>query len=137
MKNDPSGRISSVDVYIDTLSSPARELMIQLRDTIRHTAPEATELISYGMPAFRMGKILAYYAAHKAHIGFYPASTLTMQVFREELDGYKTSKGGIQFPFIKGIPKELVDRIIRFRLTELEEQAAEKKRNAKNRQRKS
>jgi uncharacterized protein YdhG (YjbR/CyaY superfamily) len=130
MKNDPLNQISSVDVYIDSLSSPAREFIIRLRETIRLTAPEAAELISYGMPAFRMGKILVYYAAHKAHIGLYPASTTVMQVFREELAGYETSKGAIRFPFDKGIPTELVERIIRFRLTELEEQAAEKKRRA-------
>jgi len=120
----------TVPDYIDNQPEKARELLKRLRDSIKLTAPEAAELISYGMPAFRMGKILVYYAAHKAHIGFYPASTTVMQVFREELAGYETSKGAIRFPFDKGIPTELVERIIRFRLTELEEQAAEKKRRA-------
>lgn len=111
-------KFNTVDEYIAAQPGKVKILLEKLRMTIKHAAPEATELISYNMPAFKTGRILAYYAAHKAHIGFYPASTVIMQVFADDLKEYNTSKGGMQFPFEKGIPEALVIKIILYRVAE-------------------
>jgi uncharacterized protein YdhG (YjbR/CyaY superfamily) len=93
-----------------------------LRKTIKEAAPQAEELISYNIPAFKQNGVLVYYAAYKNHIGFYPTSS-PMKVFKKELANYKTSKGAIQFPIEKAIPKTLVSRIVKYRVKENLEKA--------------
>jgi uncharacterized protein YdhG (YjbR/CyaY superfamily) len=86
-----------------------------LRTIIKEVAKDCMETISYNMPAFKLKKILVYYAAYKNHIGFYPTSQPII-AFEEELKPYKTSKGAIQFPLDKVFPKELIQRIVKFRM---------------------
>jgi uncharacterized protein YdhG (YjbR/CyaY superfamily) len=74
-------------------------------------------LISYNMPAFKFqGKILVYYAAHTEHIGFYPGGSIMIDLFKEDLANYKTSKGTVQFPLDKKIPICLVKNIIKYKV---------------------
>jgi len=72
--------------------------------------------------------MLVYYAAYKHHIGLYPTSS-PMKAFKKELAGYKTSKGAIQFPIEKKIPKTLVKNIVKFRLKENLEKVKLKAKN--------
>ena len=123
-------KFKTIDEYHATVSESLRPLLEELRETIRSAAPTAEEVISYNMPAFRQNGVLVYYAACKGHIGFYPTAS-PMQVFQKELQDYKTSKGAIQFPFDKGIPKNLVKKIVAFRIKETEEKAALKKQKQK------
>lgn len=118
MENSLSKKYTTVDEYIAAQPENAAKLLKQMRELIRQAAPQAKELVSYNMPAFKTGRMLVYYAAHKAHIGFYPASVVAMNAFAPELTEYKTSKGAIQFPFEKGIPEALVENIVRYRLDE-------------------
>jgi uncharacterized protein YdhG (YjbR/CyaY superfamily) len=118
MENALSRKYTTVDEYIAAQPENAAILLKQMRELIRQAAPQAKELVSYNMPAFKTGRMLVYYAAHKAHIGFYPASVVAMNAFAPELTEYKTSKGAIQFPFEKGIPEALVGNIVRYRLDE-------------------
>jgi len=118
MENSLSKKYTTVDEYIAAQPENAAKLLKQMRELIRQAAPQAKELVSYNMPAFKTGRMLVYYAAHKAHIGFYPASVVAMNAFAPELADYKTSKGAIQFPFEKGIPEALVGNIVRYRLDE-------------------
>ncbi len=98
----------TIDEYIATLSEPHNTRLQSLREAIKSAAPEAVEMISYNMPAFRIyGKILVYFAAHTNHIGFYPAETAVIGLFKEELARYNTSKGTIQFQLDKPIPAGL------------------------------
>ncbi len=120
MENSISNKFSTVDEYIAAQPEKARALLQAMRSLIKNAAPQAAELISYNMPAFKTGRMLVYYAAHKAHIGFYPASVVAMNAFAPELADYKTSKGAIQFPFENGIPEALVEKIVRYRLDENE-----------------
>jgi uncharacterized protein YdhG (YjbR/CyaY superfamily) len=120
MDNATQTKFTSVDEYIFAQPEKAQALLQVMRIAIKKTAPQAQELISYNMPAFKTGRMLVYYAAHKAHIGFYPASVVAMNAFAAELTDYKTSKGAIQFPFEKGIPEALVEKIVRYRLDENE-----------------
>lgn len=108
----------SIDQYIVSCDTHAAAKLQQLREIIQRAAPAAEEVISYGMPAFRQGKILVYFAANKSHIGFYPTAS-PIEVFREELKAYKTSKGAIQFPMDQKLPILLIKRIVKFRLSQV------------------
>lgn len=107
----------TVDEYIAFFPNNLQIKLQELRQTIRESAPDAEEVISYGMPAYRLSGILVYFAAFKKHIGFYPTSS-GIEAFREELSDYETSKGTIRFPLNKPIPLELVTKIVKFRVDE-------------------
>jgi uncharacterized protein YdhG (YjbR/CyaY superfamily) len=110
-------RFTTVEEYISGFPAKTKALLKEMRKLIKATAPGAEEVISYNMPAFKLNGMLVYYAGNKAHIGFYPTSS-PIRVFKEELSGYKTSKGAIQFPIETGIPASLVKKIVKFRIKE-------------------
>lgn len=119
-------KFKTIDEYHAAMPESVQRLLQQLRETVRAAAPKAEEVISYNMPAFRQQGVLIYYAAWKEHIGFYPAGA-PLAAFAEDLKDYKTSKGAIQFPLEKGIPKKLVKKIVAYRVKQNEEKAALKK----------
>ena len=123
---DTGTKFKTVEEYFSTQSPDVRDDLEDLRKTIKQAAPKAEEVISYNMPAIKQGKVIVYYAAHKEHIGFYPTSS-PMMVFKDQLAEYKTSKGAIQFPIDKPIPKKLVKDIVRYRLTQVQEKEINKK----------
>jgi uncharacterized protein YdhG (YjbR/CyaY superfamily) len=108
---------SSIDEYIDGYPAGIQVLLQQMRATIHQAAPTAVETIGYMMPAFRLKGILVYFAAFKAHIGFYPTSS-GIAAFEKELAPYKSSKGAVQFPYDKPLPLTLIAKIVRFRVKE-------------------
>ena len=105
----------TVDEYFSTFPKNVKNILTELRKTIKLAAPEAEELISYNMPAFKLNGILVYYAAYKKHIGFYPTSS-GIEAFKNELTGYKWANGSIQFPLDKPLPLELIIKIVIFRV---------------------
>ena len=109
----------TVDEYFSALPEDVRDALGGLRKIIRQAAPQAQEVISYNMPAFKCNGMLVWYAAHKGHVGLYPRPSAIL-AFKRELAGYKTSKGAIQFPLEKAIPTNLVRKILKFRLRENE-----------------
>lgn len=116
---------TGIDAYILSQPKEVWNLLQHLRKAIAEAAPGAEEVISYGMPAFKQGKVLVYFAANKKHIGFYPTSSPIVH-FANELKGYKTSKGAIQFPLDKPLPLTLIKKITRFRLKEMNEKRSSK-----------
>lgn len=110
---------SSIDEYIADFPEPVAARLRQIRDCIRQLAPNATETISYNMPAFKQKKVLVYFAAYKNHIGFY-ALPGGNAAFQQELLRYKTGKGSIQFPLDEDLPLDLIRKILIFRLEEVE-----------------
>ena len=108
---------SNFDEYIAIFPNEVQRLLQQMRLIIKETAPEATEVISYGMPAFKLNGVLVWFAAYSKHIGFYPHSS-GIEAFKKEISTYKSSKGAIQFPLDKPLPTELISEIVRFRLNE-------------------
>jgi uncharacterized protein YdeI (YjbR/CyaY-like superfamily) len=116
-------KFKTVDEYFAALPKDVRDILQGLRTTIRQAAPQAEETISYSMPAFKWKGILVWYAAHTGHVGFYPKSAAIV-AFKDELAGYKTSKGAIQFPIEKRIPTNLVKKIVKFRIQENEQRTA-------------
>jgi len=101
----------------------------KVRETIRKTAPNAEEAVSYQMPAFKLnGKVLVYFAAWENHIGFYALPSGTA-AFKKELLKYKVAKGSIQFPMDEPLPLHLIQKIVKYRVKEnLEREKAKKKK---------
>jgi uncharacterized protein YdhG (YjbR/CyaY superfamily) len=110
-------KFSNPDEYIATFPANVQEILQKIRTTIKKTAPNAEEVISYQMPAFKLNGMLVWYAANKEHIGFYPTAS-PIKVFKKELANYKTSKGAIRFPIEQAVPLELIKDIVRFRINE-------------------
>lgn len=122
--------VKDIDEYILQYPDEVQEKLQQLRAVIKQVAPEAEETISYAMPAFKLkGRILVYFAGHKNHIGFYPASS-GISNFEKELAGYHTSKGTVQLPLNKPLPLELISRIVEFRVMENLQKAEVKKKRS-------
>ena len=108
---------TTVDEYIMQFPQELQEVLQQLRKTIRASAPEAEERISYQMPAYYYKGNLVYFAAFKKHIGFYPTPS-GIEAFKDELTGFKQSKGTVQFPAGKPLPFDLISRIVKYRVEE-------------------
>jgi len=106
-----------IDTYIANFPADVQLLLEQVRATIRKAAPDAVEVISYQMPAFKQNGILVWFAAYANHIGFYPAAS-GIEAFKKEFTGYKWSKGAVQFPVDSPMPLDLISRIVAFRLAE-------------------
>jgi len=108
---------ASIDDYLAQVESDEhRTALERLRSIIREEAPDAQEGISYGMPVFKQNGALVYFASFKKHCSFFATSTTGN--FSDELKGFKTSKGTIQFTAENQIPEDLVRRIVRARLAE-------------------
>ena len=107
----------NIDEYISTYPENIQAILENIRRTIQAAAPEAVESISYGMPVFKFKGVLAYFAAYKKHIGFYPTPA-GIEAFETELAKYKTGKGTLQFPLSQPIPYELITNIVHFRVIE-------------------
>lgn len=105
----------SVDEYIASQPKAVRSVLQRVRSVIRKALPEAEEVISYQIPAFRLhGRIVLYFAAWKEHYSIYPALDVAA-VFKDELVRYKVSKGTIRFPLSEPVPVKLIERIAKFR----------------------
>jgi uncharacterized protein YdhG (YjbR/CyaY superfamily) len=117
---------STIDEYMRAFPRGVQKKLSDLRTTIRRAAPDAVEKIAYRMPTFFQKKNLVHFAAYEHHIGFYPTPSAIV-AFRDELSGYVTSKGAIQFPIGEPLPLELVSRIVKFRVAENEAKAAVRK----------
>jgi uncharacterized protein YdhG (YjbR/CyaY superfamily) len=107
----------SVDAYIASFPAEVQTLLQQMRSAIKQAAPDAEEIISYGIPAFRFKGMLVWFAAHTNHIGLYPRGS-GIEEFAVQLKGYKVSKGTIQFPLDRPVPLELIGKIVQFRVEE-------------------
>ncbi len=108
---------ATIDAYIAGFPPEVRARLDSIRQAVRRIAPEATEKISYRIPTFALSGNLVHFAAFAHHIGFYPGSAAII-AFADELAGYRTSKGTIQFPANAPIPLALVERIVAFRVQE-------------------
>ncbi|MDD4516153.1 DUF1801 domain-containing protein [Massilibacteroides sp.] len=117
--NEQKPKTETIDQYISEFSEDIQAIMQHVRQTILDAAPEAKETISWGMPTFKVKKILVQFAGHKQHLGFYPWPE-TIEAFKDKLTSHKTSKGGIQFPYNRPIPLELISEMVRFRLKTLQ-----------------
>ena len=108
--------LKTVDGYLARLPKEDRRALENVRKTIRKTAPEAEELLSYGMPAFKYhNRILAYYAAFKDHLSLFTAPQI-LNDYKKKLKAYKLSKGTIRFTVEKPLPAGIVRQIIKAKM---------------------
>jgi uncharacterized protein YdhG (YjbR/CyaY superfamily) len=106
-----------IDEYISGYPIETQKLLEQLRATIRKVAPQAEEVISYAMPAFKWNGMLVWFAGYSKHIGFYPGAS-GIKAFKKELSIYKGAKGSVQFPLDKPLPLRVITKIVKFRVNE-------------------
>jgi uncharacterized protein YdhG (YjbR/CyaY superfamily) len=105
-----------IDEYLESVPEPARTTLNKIRAVIRSAAPpEATETISYRIPAFKYKGMLLCFAAFSDHCSLFPGADI-METFKDELKGYRTSKGTIQFPPEKPLPAMLLKKIVKARV---------------------
>jgi uncharacterized protein YdhG (YjbR/CyaY superfamily) len=112
-----SSDVTTIDQYIQGFPGDVQAKLSELRSTIRKSAPQATEKISYGVPTFELNGNLVHFAAFKRHIGFYPAPSGIAR-FEKELKPYKSAKGSVQFPLDQPLPLQLIAKIVEFRVGE-------------------
>ena len=118
---------NSIQEYFSWFPPEIQAKLQQMREILQQALPEAEEVISYHMPAFKTTEMLVYYAAAKSHLGFYPTSSGVIN-FKEELASYVTSRGAIQFPYGEDLPEQLIVAIAQFRALEAVDRAASKKK---------
>ena len=110
---------ASVDDYLAEVGEPKRTTLQALRRTILELLPDATETISYGMPAYKLrGKTVAGFAAFKNHLSYLPHSGSVLAQLPDVLQEYESTKGSLHFAVDQPLPRELVRRLLNARLAE-------------------
>jgi len=105
-----------VDEYLATVPEPARSTLNRMRATIRSAVPpEATEVISYRMPAFKHNQVLVWFAAFSDHCSLFPTAAV-IEKFKNELKSFSTSKGTLHFPTNKPLPTALIRKLVKARV---------------------
>jgi len=128
MKKATSGRRSSaaknkvtpkdVEEYLARVPEPARSTFSKLRAAVRSAVPaEATEIISYGIPAFKLKRVLVWFAAFSNHCSLFPTAAV-IDAFKNELKAFSTSKGTIHFPTDKSLPDPLIKKLVKARVAQ-------------------
>jgi uncharacterized protein YdhG (YjbR/CyaY superfamily) len=115
-----TGAPKNVDEYLAAVPEPARGTLNKMRAAIRSAVPpDATETISYGMPAFKYKGVLVWFAAFSNHCSFFPTA-FVIEAFKDELKGFSTTKGTIHFPTNKPLPTTLVKKLVKARVGQIE-----------------
>lgn len=121
-------KAQNVDEYITGFPQETQKALEDVRATIKKAAPEAEEMISYAIAAFKLnGRGLIHYAGNKNHIGLYPVPAGDDE-FRKEISVYKSGKSTIQFPLSKPMPLDLITKIAKFRIAENSQKLKVKKK---------
>ncbi len=119
-----------IDRYISQFPANVQAILEKVRTTISQAAPEAKEIISYQMPAFKQHGMLVYFAAWKKHIGLYPPISGDKALIKA-IARYAGEKGNLQFPLDEPIPYDLIERIVKLRVKQDMEKAAAKRKKRK------
>ena len=110
-------KAKTIKQYIKLFPKETQKKLTELHLTIKQSAPQAQEKISYQMPTFYWHGNLVHFAGYKNHIGFYPAPS-GIKAFKKELAKYKSSKGSVQFPLDEKLPLALIKKIVKYRVKE-------------------
>ena len=132
----PGRKPESVDAYVSGFPPDVQTILGRLRTTVRSLLPDARETISYGIPTYKRNGAVVYFAAFKAHIGFYPPvrgdAALEKAVAR-----YAGDKGNLRFPLDEPMPLALIERIVKLRVKQDAEKAEAKRKKSTPTARKS
>lgn len=121
-------KAKDIDSYISQFPANVQAILEKVRATIRKAAPEASEKISFMMPAFKQHGILVYFAAWKNHIGLYPPISGDKSI-EKDIAHYAGPKGNLQFPLDEPIPYDLIERIVKLRVKQDAAKATERRKN--------
>ena len=119
-------KVETVEEYLALQPENVRAILEKVRQAAKQAAPEAVEVISYQMPAFRLNKVFFFYAGFKNHYSFFVPTILN--AFREELKDYKTSKAAINLPLDRPVPVALVKKLVKAAVKHDKEQAELKRK---------
>ena len=125
MQIKPGTKFKSVDEYLSVFPAATKSVLQEMRDTIKKAAPQAEEVISYNIPAYKFNSILVYFAGYANHIGFYPTGS-GIEAFKKEFSVYKNSKGAVQFPIDKPLPSALITKVVKFRINQTQQKQKNK-----------
>ena len=115
----PRKDFKSVDEYVASQPEGVRATLERVRAAIRTAVPAAEEVISYQIPAYKLGgRGMLYFAGWKQHVSLYPATKRVVEAFEDELAPYEVHKATIRFPLTKRVPATLIGRIAKFRAKE-------------------
>lgn len=108
--------IAEVDAYLAGVAEPGRSTLEALRASILRVVPDAEQVISYGMPGFKVeGRVLAGFAANKNSLSYYPYSGQVLTMAGEAVAGYSGTKGALHFALDTPLPDDLVEMLIRLK----------------------
>ena len=111
-------KYTSINEYISTLPENAQNAMGEIIATIKAKVPNAEEHISYNMPAFKVnGEYFVHFSAWKNHIGMYPIPAGN-EAFQKQIEPYRSAKSSLNFPLDKPMPIKLIEKVIKFRISE-------------------
>jgi uncharacterized protein YdhG (YjbR/CyaY superfamily) len=115
-----AGSADEIDEYLRGVEEPGRSTLQTLRRTVLEIVPDAEEVISYRVPAFRVGgETVAGFAAFKNHLSYLPFSGSVLPKLAHELDSYTMTKSSLHFPVDRPLPKALVKKLIKLRLAQV------------------
>ncbi len=119
-----------MEEYLEGVPEPARTTLAAMRAMMRELVPDAEEVISYGMPGYKLnGEAVGGFAAFQEHCSYFPHSGTTLAGFPEAMAKYGGTKSGLHFPLDKPLPKALVKKLVKARMAENAERAALKRRS--------
>lgn len=115
----PKSVPTNVRNYYLSAPQPHQKTMLEMRERILQIIPSAEEVVSYGMPAFKLdGKVVAGLLANKHHVGYYPFSGSVLQLFAKDLEKYSVTKGALHVPVDKPLSKTLIRKLIKARISQ-------------------
>lgn len=108
-------KFKTVDEYFDSIEPEVRPLMDEIRNLVCVRVPDAEELLSYGVPAFKKGRIFFFFAAFKNHIGIYPPVEGDDDLMMA-LKPFRGDKGNLKLPLNQPMPWDLIERVLEAQL---------------------
>lgn len=111
--------MARVNAIYKSAPLPQRRTMLAMRKTILEIIPDAEEVVSYGMPAFKIeGNIVAGILHAKNHVGYYPFSGSVLRLFAQDLKNFSHTKSAIHVPLNRPLSKTLIKKLIRARISQ-------------------
>jgi len=98
---------------------PHRSTMLTMRERILAIVPDAEEVVSYGMPAFRLrGTVIAGLKAAKNHVGYYPFSGSVIDLFKADLKSFSSTKSALHVPITSPLSRALLKKLLDARISQ-------------------
>jgi uncharacterized protein YdhG (YjbR/CyaY superfamily) len=105
----------TVSEYLDNFGKSEKAEYKRLQKIVKSMVPDATEVISYGIPTFKYkGTYVLYFGAFKDHMSLFPGGYA--HELKDKLKGFKLGKGTIKYTKDNLIPEDIVRELIKRRL---------------------